>query len=60
MGHDNIHMYAQARTCPLCNKTFYCSVGEWAYKAAAHSGKYRYFCSWSCLQKYRKIRKEQT
>lgn len=54
MGHDNIHMYTQMKTCPVCNKKFVASVSDWVYAIRIGTHKPKFFCSWSCLQKYRK------
>lgn len=54
MGHDNVHMYTQIKTCPVCNKNFTASVSEWAYAIRSGTHRPKFFCSWSCLQKYRK------
>lgn len=42
------------KKCVYCNKRTYIPVGNiWAYKIIYYS-KYTYFCSWKCLQEYRK------
>lgn len=43
--------------CKNCNKTFYRNV-EHAYKIEGKTNKQMlYFCSWHCLQEYRKTHK---
>jgi hypothetical protein len=53
MGHDNIHMYTQMKTCPVCDKKFVCSVSDWAYKIEHGTLAPKFFCSWHCIQAYR-------
>lgn len=41
--------------CPVCGKCFY-PTAEWAYKLNTWRLKTaRYTCSWSCLQKYKRM-----
>ena len=41
--------------CSRCGKSFIVHDGKWAYRV--NDGKYaRLFCSWSCLQAFRKNR----
>ena len=46
------------KKCPVCNKTFIRRTKEWAYKIN-HNQRIRYFCSWTCLQTFRKENKIQ-
>ena len=40
--------------CGCCGKMFICpEVNLWRYKIGKQSG-YRYFCSWNCIQEYRR------
>lgn len=38
--------------CKTCGKKFEAG-GEYAYKTEQKKGRYIWFCSWHCLQKYR-------
>lgn len=41
------------KKCPCCGKAFILtSADDWVYKSHA-TGRLRYLCSWTCLQKWR-------
>lgn len=44
------------RTCPVCGKEFYCYIDSWAYHRQPNKGEKKYFCSWSCLNKFDAVR----
>lgn len=51
----NFSMTEGNRTCERCGKLFIAyNVNEWAYKDYAAHGKRVWFCSWKCLQEWRK------
>lgn len=41
------------RKCAQCEKHFEARL-EYVYREEKRSGRYIYFCSWKCLQKWRK------
>ncbi len=57
MKQDDIHYLTEIK-CPVCGKIFIRRSIEWAYKLQHYNKKY-YFCSWTCLQKFRKEHKIQ-
>lgn len=50
-----VYIEAMFRTCKQCGKEFACNdPGEWAYKLKNHQKPLVFFCSWHCIQAYRK------
>lgn len=43
----------QEKYCSRCGKPFICYGNEWAYRSGSGRGA-RLFCSWHCIQEWRK------
>lgn len=51
-------MFPEKR-CKQCGKAFCITSYEWVYKLSPHSKHPKWFCSWSCLCAYRRVRDEE-
>ncbi len=46
--------------CEMCGKEIYgINRDTWAYKRGEAPGHYKFFCTWSCLRKYDKMKEEK-